>query len=106
MSCNFWNSCPRQLQYFPEAECHLGAATGKNLPQGCPWGINSPEHNHCFWAYIRAVSDAEGGFNGHSIQAISKLLGIPQNKLTPMLKEILEKIEKNNNFKELADQSA
>jgi hypothetical protein len=58
---NFWNTCPRKLDYLPNSPCEQGKrACETKGAEGCPWSINSGEHNYCFWKWVRANSLPNG----------------------------------------------
>lgn len=41
----------------------------------CGWEINSPEHDNCFWDWVRAHSNKEGEMNPIPQSLMMQLLG-------------------------------
>lgn len=71
---------------------------------GCPWYIDAPEYNNCFWQYVKAVSAPDGSMPELVQSEIAKLLGWSNTKTHFMLKQaMLELTEalKTNNASEL-----
>ena len=63
---NFWNTCPRKLEYRPTTECSYE----------CGWRINSKVNNNCFWTYLNNNSRPDGTMKPLQPNEIAKLLGI------------------------------
>jgi len=101
---NFWNSCPKKLDYFPEASCPLGKAgaeTKGDHKKGCAWYINSFEDHYCFWTWLRRVSNDEGSFEPLLQHQMSKLMGVSGTKIHFILKEAMENLQKSKEFEDL-----
>ena len=63
---NFWNTCPRKLEYRPESPCAYA----------CEWIISSSINNNCFWTYVHNNSRSDGTMKPLQPNEIAKLLGI------------------------------
>jgi hypothetical protein len=86
----------------PKCEC---AAYGKthsspDFPHSCGWPIASPEDANCFWAWIGRNSDESGAMPTLSLLKIAELLGVPQSRISELVKEAEENFK---NIKELQD---
>ena len=77
---NFWNTCPRKLEYRPESPCSFT----------CDWRVNSKQDNNCFWTYIRNNSRSDGTMKPLQPSEIAKLLGIPNNQMSGVIEEAEE----------------
>lgn len=89
----FWSTCPRKLDYFPEASCFLGKASSQNKTEDCAWHINSEQDHYCFWTWTRRVSNKDGFFEPLLQHEMSDLLGISSTKIHAIFKETVEKIK-------------
>jgi hypothetical protein len=58
-------SCPKALKKLDEKN----KRHSKNDSSVCPWRINSPEYNCCFWIYIADPKNQRE----HNLREISKL---------------------------------
>lgn len=65
---------------------------------GCPWHINSPEHQNCLWVYIKEKSGPDGSMPELVQSEIAALLGWSNTKTHFMLKqamtELIEALQK------------
>lgn len=96
---SFWNSCPRNLEQLPTEPCPMGKPEKNKKGRvtkepECPWWIDSPEHNYCFWSYVRANSSPDGQMEPMMQNEIAKMLGCSSTKIHFILKEAIEKIKK------------
>lgn len=95
---NFWKACPRKLDYMPETPCNLGTPEKSKdnriikCPE-CPWWINSPDHNFCFWTFIKDKSNPDGSMKELVQSDLSKLFGWSSAKTHQILKESLEELK-------------
>ena len=87
MPNNFYNSCPKELDFHPDSECDLGK---KSI---CDWWINSSEHHYCFWSYIRDNSKSDGSMKEHLQSELSRLMGMPSSKLNIAIEEAEEELQ-------------
>lgn len=95
---NFWNSCPRKLDYLPESNCSLGKPLKSkdkrnSNPPECAWWINSVEHKYCFWSFIKDKSTPEGSMNELAHADLSRLFGWSSSKTHQIIKESLEELK-------------
>lgn len=100
---NFWNSCPKKLEYFPKSSCPFGQnslSTSENIPK-CDWSINSKKDHFCFWTWVRRKSSNDGELTPLMQNEIGELLMIPASKLHLELKTALENLKNTNEFKNL-----
>ena len=74
---NFWNTCPRQLEYRPESPCTYA----------CDWRILSKQNNNCFWTYIHNNSRSDGNMKELQPQEIAKLLGTTTSKINEEIEQ-------------------
>lgn len=58
----------------------------------CPWWINSPEHNYCFWSFIHDKSEADGSMKELVQSDLAKLFGWSSAKTHLMLKEAMDEL--------------
>lgn len=66
----------------------------------CPCYINSPEHNNCFWEYVRAKSSVDGSMPEHVQSEIAQLFNWSNTKTHFMLKQaVTELIEALNKYR-------
>lgn len=103
---NFWNTCPKKLDYLPNEECDLGKASAEmksDAEPPCEWWVNSKEHHYCFWRYIQDVSLPDGRMDPLLQNEIAQLLGCSSTKIHFILKEGLEKLKKSEYLEILAD---
>ena len=77
---NFWNACPRDLQYHPTHPCEYV----------CEWRIVSKVNNNCFWTYIRNNSREDGTMKPLQSSEIAKLLGVTTSKANEFIEEAEE----------------
>lgn len=101
----FWNSCPLRAAYFPESPCSHGklAIDSKNPEEGCPWGINSPQDNYCFWKWVRRVSDSDGFMEALLQHEITELTGNSSTKIHAIYKDALTKLRDIPEFEALEE---
>lgn len=92
---NFWNTCPRNLDFLPEEPCDMGKC------QECPWFIESKEYNYCFWKYVNAESNKLGDLPKISRANMATLLGITVPKIQQILKNGIKSLEDDPIFKEI-----
>lgn len=108
-SRNFWNSCPRKLEYFIEVPCplgRLGAHNTKNsseITNRCNWFINSEEDFYCFWKWIRKVSDKDGNFKPLLQHEITTLLNCSSTKANINFKNALQNLKNTEEFEKLKE---
>ena len=94
---NFWNTCPRNLEYMPKEPCALAIPEKSKdnriakCPE-CPWWINSEQHSYCFWSFIKDKSNPDGSMKELVQSEISKLFGWSSAKTHLMLKEAMEEL--------------
>lgn len=96
---NFWNCCPLKKEYLPDEECPEGvperSKDNRIIKEArCPWWINSPEHNYCFWKFVRDKSDADGSMKELVQSDLAKLFGWSSAKTYTMVKEAVENLVK------------
>lgn len=89
-SSNFWNTCPRELEYFPEKICSKAISQKEDEEPECPWWVNSQDHHNCFWTYIRNKSSNDGFMEELSQSDISKLFGWSSVKTQTMMNEAMD----------------
>ena len=77
---NFWNTCPRKLEYRPESPCTYA----------CEWRINSKQNNNCFWTYIHNNSRSDGTMKPLQPSEIAKLIGVPTNQMNDLISDAEE----------------
>lgn len=67
--------------------------------EACPWYINSPKHQNCFWVYILDKSAPDGSMPELVQSEMAALLGWSNTKTHFMLKqamvELVEALTKN-----------
>lgn len=97
--CNtFWKVCPRALEFLPEETCDMGkpelsSKSKRVTSEGeCPWWINSPEHNYCFWKYIHDKSTPDGAMQELVQADLAKLFGWSNTKTHFAIKEALKEL--------------
>lgn len=94
---NFWNTCPRKLDYLPEEHCPAGIpekSKDKRIikPPTCAWWVNSPDHNYCFWKYVRDKSSPDGSMKELVQSDLAKLFGWSSAKTQTMMKEAMDEL--------------
>ncbi len=94
---NFWNTCPRKLEYMPTEHCEMGCPEKSKdnrviRSPKCEWWINSPEHNYCFWKFIHDKSDTDGNMERLVQSDLAKLFGWSNAKTHATLKEAMEEL--------------
>jgi hypothetical protein len=88
---NFWNTCPKSMEYLPSNPCELGTSCkSSNKSPECPWYINSQKHNYCFWKFVKENSNIDGSMKEYSHSDIARLLSLPNTKINLIIKESLE----------------
>lgn len=100
MSRNFWSSCTRQLDAFPEKSCPLGTSNYGQNPE-CPWFIKSKDDHYCFWKWLRRKSSNTGYFKPISQQATAKLLDMSLEEVKDTLNSAITKIQNLEIIQEL-----
>ena len=95
---NFWKSCPRKLEYFPDKPCHLGIpdkdSKSSKEPE-CPWWINSETHNYCFWSFVRNKSDIDGSMKELVQSDLAKLFKWSSAKTHQYLQEAIQELKES-----------
>lgn len=90
---NFWRCCPLTKEYLPETACPEGSPTiskGKIQEEPrCSWWINSPDHNFCFWRYVKDKSDTDGMMRELVQSELADLFGWSNTKTHFMLKQAM-----------------
>lgn len=90
---NFWRCCPLNKEYLPETTCPEGSpviSKGKVQEEPrCQWWVNSPEHNFCFWRYVKDKSDADGMMKELVQSELAALFGWSNTKTHFMLKQAM-----------------
>ena len=80
-SCRFLQTCPLELDYFPETECQLAINRIKKEKNAfsCEWYICDESSNYCFWLWLSKQENQEP----HTLQEIAELTNtsINNNKL-------------------------
>jgi hypothetical protein len=81
--------CPRALErvHAIQAEGNKSKADPDSLP-GCPWAINSAEHNYCFWNLYKDLDH-----NPIPDKEICNLLGISQQTLEKTFQSMIVKLQ-------------
>ena len=79
----YWSTCPMENEFYPETPCG----------ESCDWGITDSNYNHCFWTYIRCVSDHRGFEKALFQLEIGSLLGIPGTKVAEEYKQAMAILE-------------
>lgn len=105
-SRNFWNTCPKKLDFLPTEPCDLGKAASEmktDASPPCEWWVNSKEHHYCFWRYIQDVGLPNGKMDPLLQNEIAGLLGCSSTKIHFILKEGLEKLKKSEYLDILSD---
>ena len=114
----FKNICPRKLDSPPSEPCQLALEsinflqTNNNSDScsGCPWYINSAEHNYCFWKYAKTLDESVPDkeicqllgitadiLEKSSNSAISKLKNIKDEPYMQELRELIIENAENKN---------
>ncbi len=73
----------------------------------CIWWINSPDHNYCFWDYVKNKSSIDGSMLELSQSEIAQLMGWSNTKTHFMLKDAMVELVdalNQNKAKELLSQ--
>lgn len=90
---NYWRCCPLANDYLPETTCPEGApklVKGKVQEEPpCAWWLNSPNHNFCFWRYLKDKSDPNGVMKELSQSELASLFGWSDTKTHFMLKQAI-----------------
>lgn len=55
----------------------------------CAWWVNSPEHNFCFWRYVKDKSDTDGMMKELVQSELAALFGWSNTKTHFMLKQAM-----------------
>ena len=80
-------------EYLPESACPEGAprvSRGKVQEEpACPWWINSPAHNYCFWRYVKDKSDEDGVMRELVQTDLAELFGWSATKTHFVLKQAM-----------------
>lgn len=58
----------------------------------CDWFINSPDHNNCFWTYVKAKSGPDGSMSELVQSEIAELMGWSNTKTHFMLKTAIQEL--------------
>lgn len=99
----FWNTCPKQLEYFPNKVCSLGKKSLTEVNPSCAWYINSEEDFFCFWKWLRRISNKEGGFHPLHQHQVAALLKWSTTKTHQTFKEALDKIKDCQELQDLEE---
>jgi len=108
---DFRNSCPLSKEHHPFQPCPEGIPVkeGEKIVEypKCPWWIDSPKSNYCFWNYVRDNSNPDGSMKELAQSDLIRLLGLGNIKTQTLLKEIdaqlAEAFKKHNLEGELID---
>jgi hypothetical protein len=73
-------------------KCLLNNKLDNNQQVDCPWKINSPKHNNCFWQYVKDKSSIDGSMPELVQSEIAALLGWSNTKTHFMLKEATKEL--------------
>lgn len=97
---NFWNTCVLALDELPTSPCHMGkpekSAEGRVIKEpGCPWWIDSEQHQYCFWRWVQTQSICEGKMDPLPQNEIAKLFGCSSTKIHFVVKESIQKLQEN-----------
>lgn len=90
--------CPTDGPHSSETPCPNGKpqfdAEGKVLEDlaGSSWWINSVDHQHCFWRYVRDKSDVNGVMKELVQSELATLFGWSNTKTHFMLKQAIEEL--------------
>lgn len=60
--------------------------------QKCPWKINAPQYDDCFWVYVQEHSDIDGVMNPTSQTNIGELLNIKPTQIVVDIKKALKEL--------------
>ena len=71
--------------------------------KACEWAINSPEHDNCFWVFVKARSDYRGQMPVMTLSEISKVMDIPQKKINQIYKSALDNLQEHEEFEDLIE---
>lgn len=93
---SFWNTCGEKQDNFPCGVC-------KTEKVGQEWSIDSPEHNNCFWEYVKDKSFEDGFMNPLSQAETAKLMGCSPTSVHMIEKAAIEKLKKSPYFEVLRD---
>ena len=88
---SFWNTCGEHQEGFPCTVC-------REEKVGHFWSINSPEHNNCFWEYVRAKSFPDGFMNPLSQSQTAKIMGCSPTSIHMIEKAAIEKLKNSPYF--------
>lgn len=96
---NFWNTCPLQLEQFPESACNFGKQSAKarsDTKVPCEWAVNSKEHHYCFWKWLRENSNNDGTMRPMMQSEISELMDCSSTKIHFIIKDAIRKLKKGS----------
>jgi hypothetical protein len=95
---NFNNICIRGLKIPPPTPCALGRQRAeselhnknKESHSGCPWFVNSEEHNYCFWSLAQEM-------DGQQLpdKEIAKLNCLETSEVERVVQTALKKLQNN-----------
>lgn len=85
-------------------DCSKQSSTNKKVKSQdeaeCPWWINSPEYNNCFWTFVKEKSGPDGSMPELVQSEIAELMGWSNTKTHFMLKqamaELIEALKANH----------
>lgn len=107
-SRNFWNTCPRNLDYLPEKPCAQGKpklnSKGEVTEEPkCPWNINSEKDCYCFWKYIKTHSTPEGKMDDLNQKEISELLDCSLASVHILIRDGIKNLKNKDNSEVLEE---
>lgn len=83
---SYWNTCGKHQDRFPCQVCKNEEKIGDG------WSINSPEHNNCFWDWVRSRTFPDGFMNPLSQAETAKMMGCSPTSIHMIEKSAIEKI--------------
>lgn len=74
------------MRYLHKEDCRCGGKVP--LVKGDPWWVNSPDHDNCFWTYLR-YNDRQ-----HTLSEIAKLMKLSISAITSIERKAFAKVRK------------
>lgn len=79
----------KKYPHFSDCKCNSGK---KVLTKQHPWWVDAPDYHNCFWVYLRHNDKI------HTLQEVSKLLGLSISAITSTEKKAINKLKKKIAF--------
>jgi hypothetical protein len=95
---NSCQDCPKKPNINDESLCNKGLEkinTSDNKESDnleCDWWVNSPDHNNCFWTFIKDKSSPEGVMQELVQSDLANLFGWSTTKTHFVLKQAIEEL--------------